>query len=115
MYLLHVEPLTVDEAPRAPHLSVGLGLLEGVVIVEKIEHQLVSDGGGGKKRGWSRLRKGNGRGMWVERVRHNVHVLCRGKLIFYSIFIEIVCKLLHKGQGGMNRGYMYVGHPVQFR
>ena len=107
-----VEPPAVNEAPRAPHLSVSLRPLEGIVIVEKVKHQLV---GGRKTRGRSCLRKGNGRGMWVESVCHDVHVLCRGRFIFYSIFIEIVCKHLHEGQGGMRMNRGYVGHPVQFR
>ena len=42
-----VEPLTVEVAPRAAHLSVGLCLLQGVVVVEKVEDQLVPIGGGG--------------------------------------------------------------------
>ena len=38
-------------APRAAHLSMGLRLLLGVVIVEKVEDQLVPVGEGGVRPG----------------------------------------------------------------
>ena len=49
MFEERVEPLTAKEAPRAAHLSLRLRLLQGAVVVEKVEHQLVPirDGRGG--------------------------------------------------------------------
>lgn len=41
MFEKGVEPLTVEVTPRAAHLSVRLGLLKGVVVVEEIEYQFV--------------------------------------------------------------------------
>ena len=62
-----VEPLAVEVAPRAVQLSTGLRLLEGVVVVEKVEHQLVSirrgqGGGGGIGVGGGGVWPGSGRG-----------------------------------------------------
>ena len=67
-----VEPLAVEVAPRAVQLSTGLRLLEGIVVVEKVEHQLVSirrgGVGGGVGVGGGGVWPGSGRGKgWSKR------------------------------------------------